>query len=86
MLLTEFLAHVFRLIFFGRFRYQNRCFATVLLYNSMSLIEAIFQHAHPMNDGRAMYTGLRWYIDHYNHRAHQGIGRISPIELYKKSA
>ena len=25
-------------------------------------------------------------IDHYNHRAHQGIGRISPIELYKKSA
>ena len=45
-----------------------------------------YVYLHPMNDGRAMYTGLRWYIDHYNHRAHQGIGRISPIELYKKSA
>jgi len=41
-------------------------------------------YLHPISDGLQMYSGLNWFFDYYNRRAHQGIGRIPPIELYKK--
>ena len=65
---------------------KGRAIDNVFIERFWRTIKYDYVYLHPMNDGRAMYTGLRWYIDHYNHRAHQGIGRISPIELYKKSA
>jgi len=42
MLLTEFLAHVFRLIFCGRFGYQNRCFADLMRSSVASIHYGMF--------------------------------------------
>jgi hypothetical protein len=33
-----------------------------------------------------MYTGIRGFINRYNRKAHQGIGRIAPIKLFQQAA
>ena len=36
----------------------------------------------PANDGIELYKGISTFIDKYNNRAHQGIDRRKPVELY----
>jgi len=46
-----------------------------------------YVYMHPANDGLEHYQGLKKYFDYYNNRrAHQGIGRRIPAELYYPAA
>lgn len=39
-------------------------------------------YINPANDGLELYQGIDTFVNEYNNRKHQGIGRIKPIELY----
>ena len=44
-------------------------------------------YLNPADDGLELYFGIKDYINFYNYkRAHQGIGRIRPVEKYKNAA
>ena len=47
-----------------------------------------YQHIYlnPADDGLMLYHGLSQWINHYNNRAHQGIGRMKPKDLYYEAA
>jgi putative transposase len=65
---------------------KGRAIDNVFIERFWRTIKYDYVYLHPISDGLQMYSGLNWFIDYYNRRAHQGIGRIPPIELYKKSA
>jgi len=44
-------------------------------------------YLNPADDGLELYFEIKEYISFYNYkRAHQGIGRIRPVEKYENSA
>ena len=44
-------------------------------------------YLNPADDGLELYFGIKDYISFYNYkRAHQGIGRIRPVEKYENAA
>ena len=44
-------------------------------------------YIHPEENGGALYSGIKRFIDNYNyHRRHQGIDRQVPIKLYIRTA
>lgn len=47
-----------------------------------------YQHVYlnPARDGLELYQGIEKWLHRYHHRAHQGIGRIKPVERYQKAA
>ena len=47
-----------------------------------------YQHVflNPAGDGLSLYKGLNKWIDLYNNKAHQGIGRVKPKEKYYEAA
>ena len=47
-----------------------------------------YQHIYlnPATDGIALYQGIKEWMDRYHNRAHQGIGRKKPKELYENAA
>lgn len=47
-----------------------------------------YQHIYlrPAGNGLELYKGIELWIEKYNNRAHQGIGRIKPIIKYKSVA
>lgn len=47
-----------------------------------------YQHIYlkPADNGLDLFKGIDQWIDRYNNRAHQGIGRIKPIVKYKSVA
>ena len=47
-----------------------------------------YQHIYinPANDGISLYKGINKWIEKYNNKAHQGIGRIKPIQKYNNAA
>lgn len=41
----------------------------------------------PIQNDLELYHGLKEFFEHYNHfKAHQGIGRVTPISLYRSAA
>lgn len=47
-----------------------------------------YQHIHlfPATDGISLYIGIKEWLNKYHYKAHQGIGRSKPSELYLKAA
>lgn len=43
-------------------------------------------YLHPVKDGLELYQGIDTFINKYNNRKHQGIGRKKPSQLYKQAA
>ncbi len=43
-------------------------------------------HLYPADNGLELYEGISKFIDKYNHRSHQGIGRRKPMDLYRHAA
>ena len=44
-------------------------------------------YLYPASNGTELYNGLKDFIYYYNHmKAHQGIGRIAPVKLYRQVA
>jgi putative transposase len=46
-----------------------------------------YVYLHPAGSGTELYLGLKEFIDYYNYeKTHQGIGRVTPAQLYKLAA
>lgn len=44
-------------------------------------------YLYPAENGTQLYTGLKDFFVYYNNqKTHQGIGRVSPVKLYKQAA
>lgn len=43
-------------------------------------------YLHPAKDGLELYQGIEGFMNKYNNRKHQGIGRRKPCQLYQKAA
>lgn len=43
-------------------------------------------YLHSAKDGLELYKGVDTFVEKYNHRKHQGIGRKKPIQLYQQAA
>ena len=44
-------------------------------------------YLYPAENGTQLYTGLKGFFAYYNNqKTHQGIGRVSPVKLYKQAA
>jgi putative transposase len=43
-------------------------------------------YLYPASNGTELFEGVKKFVDKYNNRRHQGIGRKKPIELYQKAA
>lgn len=46
-----------------------------------------YVYLRPADSGTELFFGLKKYVNYYNnHKTHQGIGRITPVGLYKQVA
>ena len=46
-----------------------------------------YVYLNPAESGTELYQGLKGFINYYNnHKTHQGIGRVTPGQLYKQAA
>ncbi|HUH19671.1 hypothetical protein [Albibacterium sp.] len=47
-----------------------------------------YQHIHlfPATDGISLYIGIKEWLNKYHYKAHQGIARNKPSEMYLKAA
>jgi len=45
-----------------------------------------YVYLRPAENGTELYGGLRAFIDRYNHKRHQGLGRKKPADLYQRIA
>lgn len=47
-----------------------------------------YQHIYlnPANNGLQLYQGIQQWLEHYHHRAHQGINRKKPTDIYHQAA
>lgn len=43
-------------------------------------------YLNPAQNGLELYEGIDSFVDKYNHRRHQGIGRRKPVDLYRNAA
>ena len=45
-----------------------------------------YVYLRPAENGTVLYVGLKAFIDRYNHKRHQGLGRKIPADLYQRIA
>ena len=65
---------------------KGRAIDNIFIERFWHTIKWDYVYLHPSYDGTQMYIGLKGFIDRYNRKAHQGIGRIAPIKLYQQAA
>jgi len=63
---------------------KGRAIDNIFIERLWRSVKHDYVHLHPASDGLELDHGLKSYFDYYNHsRAHQGIGRKIPAELYR---
>ncbi|MCB0541287.1 MAG: IS3 family transposase [Bacteroidetes bacterium] len=65
---------------------KGRAIDNVYVERFFRTIKQDYVYLNPAKDGLELYEGIKNYIHRYNHRRHQGIGRIKPINKYKQVA
>jgi putative transposase len=65
---------------------KGRAIDNIFIERFWHTIKWDYVYLHPYNNGTQMYAGVRVFINRYNRKAHQGIGRIAPIKLYQHAA
>jgi len=41
----------------------------------------------PAENGTTLWKGIRWFVNHYNkEKTHQGVGRRTPVSVFRLSA
>ncbi len=66
---------------------RGRALDNIFIERFWRTLKQDYVYLHPAGDGRILFKGLRAFIDYYNNsRPHQGIGRIAPVEQYRKAA
>jgi putative transposase len=66
---------------------KGRAIDNIFIERLWRTVKQDYVYLHPDDNGTLMFIGLKGFFDKYNNRKpHQGIGRVSPVELYKAAA
>jgi putative transposase len=66
---------------------KGRAIDNIFIERLWRTVKQDYIYLSPIETGLELYGGLEMFFDHYNkHKAHQGIGRVTPITLYRPAA
>lgn len=66
---------------------KGRAIDNIFIERLWRTVKQDYVYLHPAENGRQLYMGLKDFFWYYNNqKTHQGIGRISPVKLYKNAA
>lgn len=66
---------------------KGRAIDNIFIERLWRTVKQDYVYLHPAENGSELYTGLKKFFFYYNTRkSHQGIGRITPENLYKTAA
>lgn len=63
---------------------KGRAIDNIFIERFWRSIKYDYIYINPAKDGLELYQGIDTYMNEYNKRKHQGIGRVKPIDLYVK--
>ena len=64
---------------------KGRALDNIFIERLWRTVKQDYVYLYPAEDGIELYKGLKGFFKYYNHqKTHQGIGRVRPVELYKK--
>jgi len=66
---------------------KGRAIDNIFIERLWRTVKQDYVYLYPAENGTQLYVGLKGFFAYYNNqKAHQGIGRVSPVQLYKKAA
>ena len=66
---------------------KGRAIDNIFIERLWRTVKQDYVYLHPAENGLGLYSGLRTFFGYYNtQKSHQGIGRITPEQLYGKAA
>jgi len=66
---------------------KGRAIDNIFIERLWRTVKQDYVYLHPVDNGTDLFIGLKGFFEKYNNRKpHQGIGRISPVQLYKVAA
>lgn len=65
---------------------KGRALDNIFIERFWRTIKYRYIYLFPHGDGISLYRGIAQWMDKYNHRPHQGIGRQKPSVRYHKKA
>jgi putative transposase len=66
---------------------KGRAIDNIFIERFWRTVKLDYVYLHPAEDGTQLYIGLKGFFGYYNNqKTHQGIGRVSPVQLYKRVA
>ena len=66
---------------------KGRAIDNIFIERLWRTVKQDYVYLHPVDNGTDLFLGLKGFFDKYNNRKpHQGIGRVSPVQLYKVAA
>lgn len=66
---------------------KGRALDNIFIERLWRTVKQDYVYLNPAEDGKELYNGLKGFFEYYNYqKTHQGIGRVRPVELYKKAS
>lgn len=66
---------------------KGRAIDNIFIERLWRTVKQDYVYLYPAENGTQLYTGLKSFFAYYNNqKTHQGIGRVSPVKLYKQVA
>ena len=66
---------------------KGRAIDNIFIERLWRTVKQDYVYLHPVDNGTFLFIGLKGFFNTYNNRKpHQGIGRVSPVKLYKVAA
>jgi putative transposase len=66
---------------------KGRALDNIYIERFWRTLKRDYVYLNPAENGTVLFKGIKGYISYYNNtKSHQGIGRISPVKLYKQVA
>ncbi len=66
---------------------KGRAIDNIFIERLWRTVKQDYIYLSPIENGLELFRGLKKFFDHYNkHKTHQGIGRVTPLALYRPAA
>ena len=66
---------------------KGRAIDNIFIERLWRTVKQDYIYLSPIGNGLELFRGLKMFFDHYNkHKPHQGIGRVTPLALYRPAA
>ena len=66
---------------------KGRAIDNIFIERLWRTVKQDYIYLSPIGNGLELFRGLKKFFDHYNkHKTHQGIGRVTPLALYRPAA